>query len=62
MHRVEDLVRAKIAAPPRREPWARGGRAISVNPSEERRFGTGLSFGLLLSVPFWLGAAILLLH
>ena len=62
MHRVEDLVRNRIAAPYRDVPWARGGGAISVDPADERRFGTGMGFGLLLSVPFWLGIAAVLLH
>ncbi|MGD9508306.1 MAG: hypothetical protein AB7I59_05665 [Geminicoccaceae bacterium] len=56
MSSVGDLVRARPTA--HRKPAA---RTIRIGQGEEERFAQGLGLGLLLSLPFWLGAAALML-
>jgi hypothetical protein len=62
MHGIGDLVRERIATPRHRTIRVRSVSAVPFNSAEERRFGTGLGYGLLFSVPFWLSMMVLLLR
>ena len=62
MHAVDILARERSAAYGYGLTEPRRSRVMHLNSAEDRRFGAGLGFGLLLSVLFWVGLAAMLLR